>query len=385
MSRKRMEAGIREVPPNHHHPKKRYQARVNHAGRRYERTFDRLADARRWRDATLTDLRRDVFIDERLGRTLFRDVAASWLKTLRNKKPKTRAGYEQILRRHLLPAFGSKPIGKIRPSHVQTFINQLQDQGAKPGTVRNVYRTLTPIFRMAVKDGLIAATPCSEIELPSVEHEEMHFLSPEEIAALADEITTPFGMLVTFAAYTGLRAGELAALQVKHLDFLRRKVHVVQSVSDVNGKLHYVAPKSKKSRRAVPLPAFLVDLLAAYLEEHPKGKDDFVFGSPEGRPLRQNNFMGRHFKPAVRRLAENGALPEDKLSLRFHDLRHTFAALLIAQGAHPVAVQQRMGHSSAQVSMDKYGHLFPSLDEKLTDGLDAMYQGPASGSASASG
>jgi integrase len=83
--------------------------------------------------------------------------------------------------------------------------------------------------------------------------------------------------------------------------------------------------------------------------------------------LRHNLFYARHFKPAVRR----AGLPE---ALRFHDLRHTCAALLIAQGAHPKAIMERLGHSSIQVTLDRYGHLLPSLDETLTDGLEATYR-----------
>jgi integrase len=91
-----------------------------------------------------------------------------------------------------------------------------------------------------------------------------------------------------------------------------------------------------------------------------------VFSSAEGQPLRRN-FYRRHFKPAVR----NAGLPE---ALRFHDLRHTCAAILIAQGAHPKEIQERLGHSTIRLTFDRYGHLFPGLDERLRDGLEVGFR-----------
>src|SRR4029077_18516866 len=121
------------------------------------------------------------------------------------------------------------------------------------------------------------------------------------------------------------------------------------------------------ARRTVRLPQFLVEELTVYLGHAANDADAFVFTAPAGGPLRHNLFYQRAFRPALRRagLADG---------LRFHDLRHTCAALLIAQGAHPKAMQERLGHSSITVTLDRYGHLFPSLDEALTEGLDGTYR-----------
>jgi integrase len=115
------------------------------------------------------------------------------------------------------------------------------------------------------------------------------------------------------------------------------------------------------------LPPFLVEELTVYLGDASDDSDAFVFTAPEGGPLRHNLFYQRTFRPAVRR----AGLPP---GLRFHDLRHTCAALLIAQRAHPKAMQERLGHSSITVTLDRYGHLFPSLDEALTEGLEGTYR-----------
>jgi integrase len=156
---------------------------------------------------------------------------------------------------------------------------------------------------------------------------------------------------------------EIAALRVKRVDLLRGTVRVVESASEVGGRL-ITGPTKTHAERTVRLPRFLRDELAAYLASRPRDRDAFVFAAPKGGPLRHNNFYQRLFCPALAR----AGLPDQ---VRFHDLRHTCASLLIAQGAHPKAIQAHLGHSSIQVTMDRYGHLFPDALEHLADRLDA--------------
>jgi integrase len=115
----------------------------------------------------------------------------------------------------------------------------------------------------------------------------------------------------------------------------------------------------------MPLPRTLVAELTGHLAD--KTSSDFVFTSSKGEPIRHSNFYARHFKPAVVR----AGLPE---ATRFHDLRHSYAAMLIAEGAHPRAIMERLGHSTIQVTLGTYGHLFPSLEESLTTALDSVYR-----------
>ncbi|WP_276939312.1 tyrosine-type recombinase/integrase, partial [Ferrimicrobium acidiphilum] len=118
--------------------------------------------------------------------------------------------------------------------------------------------------------------------------------------------------------------------------------------------------------RAVPLPDFLVEELRKHIAQLDGGGNGYVFRASEGGPLRWQNFYNKHFKPAVAR----AGLPD---TTRFHDLRHTAAAAMIAVGAHPRAIMERLGHSSITVTLGTYGHLLPSLDEELTRKLDAHW------------
>ncbi len=137
---------------------------------------------------------------------------------------------------------------------------------------------------------------------------------------------------------------------------------MAEAVSDVNGHLLTGSPKSEDSRRTVPLPAFLAAELRSHLRTI--DPDAYVFTAPEGGQLRHNNFMKRSWRKAV---AEAG-LPA---TLRFHDLRHTFASLMVAEGAHPKELQELMGHSSITVTLDRYGHVFPQRLSNLASRLDA--------------
>ncbi len=215
--------------------------------------------------------------------------------------------------------------------------------------------------------------PCSGLRLERTEHAPMRFLSADEVARLADAIGEPYDVLVTFAAYTGLRAGELAALRWENVDLLRGAVTVAESYAEVHGRLE-LGPTKTYARRTVALPRFLVDLLAPGAAAYRAG----VRGA-RGWPDPPEQLLPAPLHPACVE-AGLGEIVTDPRSarryrgLRFHDLRHTTVALLVAQGAHPLAIKERLGHCSITVTLDQYGHLLPSLDEALTEGLESTYR-----------
>jgi integrase len=241
----------------------------------------------------------------------------------------------------------------------------MMESGLSPSSVNATYRTFARIMATAEIDGLIGRSPCVGVPLATeTSHREMHFLDHNDVARLADAVEERYRALIYTAAYTGLRWGELAALRVDRVNFLRGTAHVVEALTEVNGRVQ-LGPTKTGAHRAVSLPRFLVEMLSEQVARHPS-PTGLVFTSAEGTPLRRN-FYRRHFKPAV----VQAGLPE---GLRFHDLRHTCAAMLIAQGAHPKEMQERLGHSTIRLTFDRYGHLFPSLDDRLRDGLEAGYR-----------
>jgi integrase len=160
----------------------------------------------------------------------------------------------------------------------------------------------------------------------------------------------------------------LVGLRVRNLDLLHGRMHVRESVSDVGGRLVYGPPKNGRGR-TVGLPRFLCGLLTEQLQG--KGPDTFVFGTD--KPMRHGNFYRRAFRPAVQRLVASGAWPEGLARLRFHDLRHSAAALMIANGEHPKVIQERLGHASITITMDRYGKLYPDHDAEVAERLEDTF------------
>jgi len=227
-------------------------------------------------------------------------------------------------------------------------------------SVRKVYNVLRSILGAAEESGVIGRSPCIGIKLGAPRRVEPRFLSPGEIARLANTIAERHRALVLLAAYGGLRFGELTGLKIDRVDFLRSRLTVQDSIVEVGGHLHR-GPTKTGPARMVTLPRFLTEALAAHVAAFPS-EDGLMFTGREGGPIRRTAFMARHFRPSV---AKAGLAP-----LRFHDLRHTAAALAIQSGAHPKAIAERLGHASITTTLNQYGHLFPALDEELAARLD---------------
>jgi len=209
----------------------------------------------------------------------------------------------------------------------------------------------------AVKDGRIIRNPAAGVELPRIVTRERRYLTHNQVAALADA-AGEYGLLVQVLAYTGLRWGEAAALRVGRVDVLRGRLRVVEAVVDVNGQMIFGSPKSHQAR-SVPLPRFLREGIAQAMAG--RGPDQLVFPSPRGEVLRVQNFRRRGFDGAATAVGLPGLVP--------HELRHTAASLAISSGASVKAVQAMLGHASATLTLDRYGHLFPDELDAVADRL----------------
>jgi integrase len=262
----------------------------------------------------------------------------------------------------VLPSFGQAQVAALDRLAIAEWLAGLLGRGVSATRARDAYRVLRQVLEAGVAGGLLAANPATGVRLPRLAPRESCFLTAAEVDQLAQVIRPPYGVLIHTAAYSGMRAGELAALKVGRLDLLGGRAHVVESTSEIGGKL-ITGPTKTYTRRTVRLPRSFCAELGAYLASRPNGPDALVFTMPAGGPLRQSSVSKSFFRPAV------GAAGLDP-RLRFHDLRHTCASLLIAQGASVKAVQAQLGHASATVTLDRYGHLFPDELDHLADRLD---------------
>lgn len=333
------------------------------SGRERAKSFTRKVDAEKFAVTVEADKLRGEWADPRLSKTNLTDWSSRWLQTKTHLKPKTLVGYESNLRAHVLPRFGKYELRHVSRLDVEEWVAELRSKGLGQSGVRQARQILNSMMNLAVETGYLATNPVAGVRIARERQPEMLFLTAEEVERLATAIRPEYSTLVYVFAYGGLRWGELAALRRRRCHLLQTRLEIAESVSEARGELHFGSTKTYRTRMVV-IPGFLRDLLAEHLSRSvPDDPATLVFISPNGHPLRNTNFRRNIWYPA---LAEAG-LPE---GLRIHDLRHTCASLLISQGAHPKAIQAHLGHSSIAVTMDKYGHLFPSDIDALAHSLD---------------
>src|SRR6266542_1056539 len=335
---------------------KRYRARwIGADGRARSRSFVLKKDAERFvleqqRRASLGALYQAP--PEMLG-----EFAAGWLDRYALRvRPSTLARVRDVLPH--LDAFARVALDEIRPAAVEDQVAALARRA--PRQAELALRVLKQVLGNAKERGHVVDEGVFRVKAPRRDQPEMRFLDWDEVEELAANTIAPYGNLVLLAALTGLRQGELFALRDRsvHLDALT--VQVEHGV--YRGEL--VPVKTRASRRRVDLSSTAARVLRRQLLARKPNELGIVFPSPRGELLNDDNFRHRVFRPAVRRTRLTG--------FRFHDLRHTYAALMVAAGAHTKYLQAQMGHSSIRVTLDLYGHLFPDANRGVLDALDAL-------------
>jgi integrase len=226
-----------------------------------------------------------------------------------------------------------------------------------------VHRILPGIFKAAVRDRRIVASPCEGTKLQKVHRQRVEPLTLEAVQALTEAVPDRYRAPVTLAAGTGLRQGKAFGLTVDRIDFLRRQLTLDRQLVTMPDRAPYLAPtKTQASVRAVPLPQVVVDALAAHLAAWPT--DELVFTTELGAAIRRTAFSERVWRPAVKRAGLSG--------VTLHALRHFYASLLIRQGESVKTVPARLGHASAAETLDTYSHLWADSDDRTRAAVDSV-------------
>ena len=360
-----------------------------------ERSFDTKAQAQDWLLDMQHSAKTGTFIDPAGSARTFRDVTDEWRGTWTDLEPKTKAGYESILNKHLLPRYGGARISAITPDAVQKLVNELAATKA-PNTVRRVYTVLRAILDLAVRRRYLATNAANGVKLPkkAPKNKQRLYLSAAEVRQLAEAMPERYKTAVYVAAYCGLRAGELWALRRKDVDLLHGELHVRQALKDINTTSAWLTaaekgllfgPTKTHAERKLSLPAPIKDLLTEHLTgpiPGGVGPDALIFTAPEGGPVRHGLFYRRVFKPTLvgdegnkdPKKRRKGALPKHLRGLRWHDLRHTCAALSLEVQPNLAMVQARLGHEDIRTTINVYGHLLPSVEAALSEGLNRDVQ-----------
>lgn len=272
-------------------------------GRSRSRNFSRKVDAEHFLVSVDHSKLVGSYVDRAAGRTKFEQWVEEWRTGVVHLAPSTLAVQDRYTQKHVLPAFTGVSLAQIDHSMVRSWVADLTASGLAPASVRQAAGILHRIMATAVTSGVIPASPCDGIKLPSNEHRVMRFLEPVQIAEVTAAMDKRYRGLVLLGAYGGLRASELMGLRAKRVDLLRGRIEVAETLVDIEGHLHYGPPKTRSSRRAVPVPRVVVDALDEHLRSHPAGPDDLVFRSATGAPLRLTNWRRRAWTQPSRRRA----------------------------------------------------------------------------------
>ena len=349
---------------------RRYEVRLRDpAGKEYSRTFRTRKEAERFSAAERTDRSRGLWVDPRMSETKFEDWAGLWLGADPNKRPKSIVTDETIIRLHLNPTLGPRPLAAITPVDVQRLVSMWSRECA-PGSTRRRFATLRAILTAAVDAELLGRSPCRKTKLPEDSPKPRHVVTPEELRALASAIGPDYRAMVYMGAVLGLRIGECLALRVGRLDLLRGTLAVAESVGEIHGRLVYGEPKSAAGRRTMTMPAGLVPIVAAHLSRRSltaADADALVFASPNGGPGRPTNWRERQWTPATRAAGLDG--------LRFHDLRKTAATAMVTEGVDVRTAQARLGHSDPRLTLSVYAQATGDADRAAADRLGAHFLG----------
>jgi integrase len=327
------------------------------------RSFARKADAERYLVDVQHRLLTGTYAPPQLGRTPFHDVAERYLARS-TWRPRTRQSAEERLR-YAIAHFADRPIASIRKGDIQSFVSELQ---LAPSTIRVVMQHVSGVFATALDDGLLGGrNPCTGVRLPRVDNPAVLPLTVEQVTAMLEHADEWFAVAIAIGAGLGLRQSEATGLTADRVDFLRRTVTVDRQWQQASGSRLGVfsPPKTQASTRVIPADSWVLGRLAAHLKRFRTGADGVVIHY-QGLPMDAAKFG--HYVRIARKRAD---LPP---TVSFHDLRHFFASALINAGCSVKQVQLAVGHKSARVTLDVYGHLWPGEEERVRDAIGRVFR-----------
>jgi integrase len=306
-----------------------------------------------------------------------------WLETMRpNLAANTHKRYEALVANQIVPRLGTVQLSKLRPVQIQQLHAQLRASGRADGkgglapkSLLQVHRVLSEALKHAVGLQMIGYNPAQLIRAPQVRRQELATLSKQrtqQLIAKAEADDSTYGDAIIVAVHTGLRMGELLGLKWEDLDLEQGRLSVRRSLQHVHGEGFVLQPpKTPHSRRTVPLGETALQALGRQRRRQVEGRlllgpdypePELVFASAVGTPVFPANL-----RRALERLLALAGVPR----VRFHDLRHTHASLLLEQGVHPKVVSERLGHASIVITLDTYSHLLPTMQEEAAREFDA--------------
>jgi integrase len=343
----------------------RWRARfVDDTGHEATRAFGRKVDAQAWLDEQTAARITGTYVDPRSGKVTFASYYETWSDDqiwVQNTRLAMDLAANSV-------TFGDVAFADLKPSHIQAWVKTMQDKPLEPTTIRTRFANVHSVLRAAVRDKMLAHDPAEAVKLPRQRKAAaaMVIPSPADVGALLDSSEPDFAALVAVCAFAGLRLGEAAALRVSDVDFLREEIHVRRQVQRASGGQVEIRGPKYGSERTVYAPDELIKIIAEHVRLYRPGDDPdrWLFPGKDDQPHHQNS-VGKLF-----RKARDAA----SVDCRLHDLRHFYASGLIAAGCDVVTVQRALGHQSASVTLNTYGHLWPDANDRTRQAARDLYR-----------
>jgi len=303
-----------------------------------------------------------------LKEATFSEFAEKFLSFLKGRvKKSTYDFYRYIIVPYLIPYFGDYSLKAITPFLIEEYLAEKRKEGRLSQTSLSYHlRVLKTMFKKATLWEFLIRNPAELVEsIPRREKKEMDIFSLEELRLFLETVKKKdpkFYPLFLTAALTGMRRGELLALKWEDINWNTSQIHVRRTLSS-DGK--FTSPKTKAAVRAIIVPPSLLSVLKKWRLACPPSRLDLVFPNEKGKPMDAKNLIHRHFLPNLRRAGLK--------RIRFHDLRHTYASILIAQGENLKFIQSQLGHASSRMTLDRYGHLMPQVQHGAEKRLEKAF------------
>ncbi len=362
-------------------PDGRWEAKITLPGGQRKSVYGRTRSEARTRATQLLD-RAGQGLDVRSRDQTLAAFLERWLVDVASRRirPTTRESYERVIRVRILPALGKTKLTAVTPLQLQALYTRLQDGGLAPASVVRTHAILHGALGQAVRWNLIPRNPADAVSPPSIPRREMSALTRDQVLTLIASSSNPaMQALYAVAATAGLRRGELLALRWSDVDLTRGNITVQRTAHRIRGEgIVYGEPKTNAARRSIRIGAFAVRLLRRHRAVQNQQRlsagpawvpANLIFAGPFGAPIEAAR-ISRNFQ----RDLDTAGLPR----VRFHDLRHTAATLLIEQGVPVKAVQATLGHSTIATTMDVYAHLTPAMQDSVAEAMDRLFATPQS-------
>lgn len=336
----------------------------DHTGRRRSKNFSKSREANAFCAEMNSKLNRHEFTPTET--IAFAKLCREWLEIKEpGLRPETMRNYRDQIRLRLMPEFGAYLVTGIAPRDVERYAARLAKSGLAPETQRKTLMTLKAVLDKAMQWGYLGKNPAVFAKAPKRVKKDIEVLSPAEMALLIESTDLRYRAIIATGCHTGLRISELFGLKWADINLAKGVLHVRQNLQ----KGTFFEPKSRSSRRDVPMPSFLVDILLKHLAwqrewiEH--NEHDLAFTNLYGRHLNYQNFTRRYFEPALGKAGLHRITP--------HTMRHSYASALLTAGEPIQNVSRLLGHADPSITLRVYAHVLPESASGTAKRLDAIF------------